>query len=40
MSNSNVRVKKFFINVTDERFPDNAQFNILTLLIHRLNTSI
>jgi hypothetical protein len=32
MSNSNVRVKKFFINVIDERFPDNAQFNILTLL--------
>ena len=32
MANSNVRAKKFFINVIDERFPDNVQFNALTLL--------
>lgn len=32
MANSNVRAKKFFINVIDERFPDNVQFNVLTLL--------
>jgi hypothetical protein len=32
MANSNIRAKKFFINVIDERFPDNVQFNILTLL--------
>jgi hypothetical protein len=32
MSDKKVRSKKYFINVTDERFPDNLQFNILNIL--------
>jgi hypothetical protein len=32
MTDTPVRSKKFFITVTDERFQDNVQFNILNLL--------
>ena len=32
MANQRIRSKKFFITALNERFPDNFQFNILTLL--------
>ena len=32
MANQRIRSKKFFITTLNERFPDNFQFNILTLL--------